>query len=72
MSTTHLHTCTLCEAGCGIVVSVDGGRIPDIRGDKDDPHSKGFLCPKARALSDLHDDPDRLRHPLVRTADGWN
>jgi len=71
MTTTHLHTCSLCEASCGIVVTVDDGRIADIRGDKDDPHSKGFLCPKARALGDLHDDPDRLRRPIVRTADGW-
>jgi anaerobic selenocysteine-containing dehydrogenase len=70
-TTTHLHTCTLCEASCGIVVTVDDGRIADIRGDKDDPHSRGFLCPKARALSDVHDDPDRLRRPIVRTADGW-
>lgn len=52
MTSTHLHTCTFCEASCGIVVSVDDGRITDIRGDKDDPHSRGFLCPKARALSD--------------------
>ena len=71
MSNKHLHTCTLCEASCGIVVSVDDGRITDIRGDKDDPHSHGFLCPKARALSDVHEDPDRLRHPLIRTPDGW-
>ncbi len=70
-TSTHLHTCTLCEASCGIVVSVDDGRITDIRGDKDDPHSHGFLCPKARALSDIHEDPDRLRHPMVRTPDGW-
>ena len=71
MATTHLHTCTLCEASCGIVVTVDDGRVADIRGDKDDPHSHGFLCPKARALGDIHDDPDRLRRPIVRTADGW-
>lgn len=71
MATTHLHTCSLCEASCGIVVTVEDGRIADIRGDKDDPHSRGFLCPKARALGDIHDDPDRLRRPIVRTADGW-
>lgn len=69
--TTHLHTCTLCEASCGIVVSVDDREIADIRGDKDDPHSHGFICPKARALKDVHEDPDRLRHPMVRTPDGW-
>ena len=70
-TTTHLHTCSLCEASCGIVVTTDEGRVTDIRGDKDDPHSRGFICPKARALSDIYDDPDRLRRPIVRTDDGW-
>ena len=71
MVSTHLHTCTLCEASCGIVVTVDDDRVTDVRGDKDDPHSKGFLCPKARALGDLHHDPDRLRRPVVRRGDDW-
>ena len=70
-TTTKLHTCTLCEAGCGIVVTVEGSDVLDVRGDKDDPHSKGFICPKARALRDIHHDPDRLKQPLRRTADGW-
>jgi len=61
----------LCEAGCGVVVTVDDGRVTDVRGDKDDPHSKGFICPKARALRDIHHDPDRLRQPMRRTPDGW-
>jgi hypothetical protein len=64
-TSTHLHTCTLCEASGGIVVSFDDGRITDIRGDKDDPHSHSFLCPKARGLSDVHEDPDRLHHAIV-------
>ena len=71
MATTHLHTCTLCEASCGIVVSVEDGRITDVRGDKDDPHSRGYICAKARAIVDVHDDPDRLKRPIVRTPDGW-
>ena len=69
--TTHLHTCTLCEAGCGIVVTVEDRKVVDVRGDKDDPHSKGFICPKARALRDIHHDPDRLKHPMRRTDEGW-
>jgi anaerobic selenocysteine-containing dehydrogenase len=71
MTSSHLHTCTLCEASCGVVVTVDGQRIVDVRGDKDDPHSKGYICAKARALGDVHHDPDRLRRPIVRTPDGW-
>ncbi|MDV6010879.1 molybdopterin-dependent oxidoreductase [Haloechinothrix sp. LS1_15] len=65
------HTCTLCEAGCGITVTVGGGNVRDVRGDPDDPASRGYICPKATALADLHHDPDRLRSPVVRTADGW-
>jgi anaerobic selenocysteine-containing dehydrogenase len=64
-------TCTLCEACCGIEVSVDGDRVVAIRGDDLDPLSRGYVCAKARALADLHQDPDRLRHPLRRTSRGW-
>ncbi|WP_298735027.1 molybdopterin oxidoreductase family protein [uncultured Psychrobacter sp.] len=68
---THFRTCNLCEAMCGIVVKHDGEKVLSIKGDKDDPFSKGYICPKATALQDLHEDPDRLRHPVERTADGW-
>ena len=64
-------TCTLCEACCGIEVRVEGERICSIRGDERDPLSRGYICAKAPALKDLHEDPDRLRHPLKRTAGGW-
>jgi anaerobic selenocysteine-containing dehydrogenase len=64
-------TCTLCEACCGIEVHLDGDRITAIRGDELDPLSEGYICAKAPALKDLHGDPDRLRHPIRRTAAGW-
>ncbi len=69
--TRHFRTCTLCEAMCGIVVTTDGPKVTDIRGDPDDPFSKGHICPKAVALQDIHDDPDRLRRPLRRVGDVW-
>ena len=69
--TRHFRTCTLCEAMCGIVVSTDGPRVTDIRGDPDDPFSKGHICPKAVALQDVHDDPDRLRRPMRRHGTEW-
>ena len=62
----QVSTCPLCEAMCGVLVEVDGRRIRAVRGDPDDPFSRGYICPKAAALADLHDDPDRLRTPLVR------
>jgi anaerobic selenocysteine-containing dehydrogenase len=71
MVATHFRTCPLCEAMCGIAIDVDGGRIAGIRGDDDDPFSRGHICPKAPALADLHDDPDRLRQPLRRVGAGF-
>jgi anaerobic selenocysteine-containing dehydrogenase len=56
---------------CGIEITVEDQQRLTIRGDKDDPFSRGFVCPKAVALQDLHFDNDRLRHPLRRTPTGW-
>jgi anaerobic selenocysteine-containing dehydrogenase len=64
-------TCPLCEATCGLEVTVGAdGRVERIRGDADDVFSHGFLCPKGTALADLQEDPDRVREPLLRQADG--
>ena len=63
-------TCPLCEAGCGLEITVrrgpNGDEVSRIRGDLDDVFSGGFICPKGSALKQLHEDPDRLRKPLVR------
>jgi anaerobic selenocysteine-containing dehydrogenase len=64
-------TCTLCEACCGIEVHLEDERIRAIRGDPRDPLSRGYVCSKAVALRDLHDDPDRLRQPLRRRGSDW-
>ena len=66
----HYRNCNICEAICGIEIAVQGERL-EIRGDKDDPFSRGYICPKAVALQDVHYDKDRLRHPVRRTANGW-
>lgn len=66
-----LAICPLCEAACGIDVELDGGDIRAIRGDPDDPMSRGYVCPKASLLADLHSDPDRLRAPLIREGSQW-
>ncbi|HYY57196.1 MAG TPA: molybdopterin-dependent oxidoreductase [Pyrinomonadaceae bacterium] len=70
-STLHYRNCNLCEAICGIEISVQADQRLDIRGDKDDPFSRGYICPKAVALQDLHYDKDRLKYPVRRTAHGW-
>ncbi|MEI7547818.1 MAG: molybdopterin-dependent oxidoreductase [Actinomycetota bacterium] len=59
-------TCPLCEAGCGLEITVRGDTVLHIRGDRDDVFSKGFVCPKGSTLRQVHDDPDRLRRPLVK------
>jgi anaerobic selenocysteine-containing dehydrogenase len=71
MTRTAFTTCALCEAMCGVRVDVDGDRIVSIRGDEDDPFSRGHVCPKAFALQDLHEDPDRLRRPMRRVGESW-
>ena len=59
-------TCPLCEAGCGLEISVKGSEVVRIRGDMKDVFSKGYICPKGSTLKQLHEDPDRLRQPLVK------
>lgn len=71
MPTRKLRTCTLCEAMCGLVITTEGDRVLEIRGDAEDPLSKGHICPKAVALQDIHTDPDRIRRPLKRVGTEW-
>ncbi|HEY5776839.1 MAG TPA: molybdopterin oxidoreductase family protein [Xanthomonadales bacterium] len=68
---THYVACNLCEAICGLEIKLENGQIKSIRGDEQDPASKGHICPKAIALQDIYNDPDRLRSPIRKTADGW-
>ncbi len=62
----HRRACHLCEAICGLIIETDGDKIVSIKGDSDDPISRGHICPKAVALQDIHTDPDRLRRPVRR------
>ncbi|MFC4533968.1 molybdopterin oxidoreductase family protein [Sphaerisporangium dianthi] len=69
MRTAH-RTCPLCDAVCGLRLTLDDtGRVTSVKGDPDDPFSKGFICPKGASLGHLDEDPDRLRVPLVRKQD---
>lgn len=65
-SVNKYRICPLCETTCGLEITVADGRVEGIRGDSDDVFSRGFVCPKGAALTQLHSDPDRLRQPLVR------
>jgi anaerobic selenocysteine-containing dehydrogenase len=67
---THFRTCPFCEATCGLAVEVEGDQVLSVRGDKEDVFSRGFICPKATGIKTLQEDPDRLRQPLLKRADG--
>ena len=69
-----LTACNLCEAICGLELTIedrpDGPKVTSIRGNPDDPLSRGHICPKGVALADIHEDPDRLRRPVKRVGEG--
>ncbi|MGW3367678.1 molybdopterin-dependent oxidoreductase [Streptosporangium canum] len=71
MRTAH-RTCPLCEAVCGLRLTLDDtGHVTSVKGDPDDPFSKGFVCPKGASLGRLDEDPDRLRVPMIRKGGEW-
>ena len=71
-SRTTLGVCNLCEAICGLELTIEGDgaetRVASIRGNPTDPLSRGYLCPKGVSLADVHADPDRLRAPVRRVS----
>ncbi|WP_030916869.1 molybdopterin-dependent oxidoreductase [Streptosporangium amethystogenes] len=71
MRTAH-RTCPLCEAVCGLRLTLDDtGHVTSVKGDPDDPFSRGFICPKGASLGRLDEDPDRLGVPMIRTGETW-
>jgi anaerobic selenocysteine-containing dehydrogenase len=65
-----LRICPLCEATCGLVLTIDGTEVTQVRGDAEDVFSRGYICPKGVALGELHADPRRLTQPMVRQPSG--
>ncbi|MFF0429981.1 molybdopterin-dependent oxidoreductase [Streptomyces sp. NPDC004520] len=71
MRTAH-RSCPVCDAVCGLKVELDeAGHVTGVRGDTDDPFSRGYICPKGASLGRIDEDPDRLRVPMIRTGDQW-
>ncbi|MBA1274317.1 molybdopterin oxidoreductase family protein [Stutzerimonas azotifigens] len=70
-TTTHYRACHLCEAICGLAIETRGEEILSIKGDALDSFSRGHICPKAVALQDIQNDPDRLRQPMRRNGEQW-
>jgi anaerobic selenocysteine-containing dehydrogenase len=65
-ATTVAQQCTLCEAQCGILVTVEADQVTRIEGNPEDVLSHGYICPKSTAMGGLHHDPERLRTPVRR------
>ncbi|WP_235536031.1 molybdopterin-dependent oxidoreductase [Nocardioides sp. Root190] len=70
MAEQKIGVCNLCEATCGLLLTIEDGRVTGARGNPDDPLSRGHICPKGVALGDIHADPDRLRRPVRRIGKG--
>ncbi len=68
--TEHVTYCRICEPLCGMVATVDEGRVTKLRPDKEHPLSRGFACPKGIAMTEVQNDPERVLHPQRRRADG--
>lgn len=71
MPSVHYRACNLCEAMCGVRIEYEGTKVLSIRGDDEDPFSRGHICPKATALQALYEDPDRLRQPIRKRDGKW-
>jgi anaerobic selenocysteine-containing dehydrogenase len=71
MSEVHYRSCNLCEAICGIEIKHENGKVLSITGDKQDPFSRGHICPKALALKDIYEDKNRLKFPVKRVGSDW-
>ncbi len=67
----HLYTCPLCEAMCGLKIQVHDGRVAGIRPNRSDVWSRGHICPKGASLGALHEDPDRIRSPMIKVDGQW-
>jgi len=71
MPEIHARTCHLCEANCGVLMTVEDGKVTKVTGNPDHVLSEGYICPKATAIPDIQNDPDRLRSPIKKVGDDW-
>mgnify|MGYP001066120794 CR=1 FL=1 len=62
--------CRICSGFCGMILTVEDGRIAAIRGDKAHPHSRGFACIKGLQAEEATHGDRRLLHPMKRMPDG--
>ncbi len=70
MAKTQTATCMLCEAVCGLELTIDADKLVRVEGDRHDTFSRGHICPKAAGLDDIRNDPDRVLYPQRRNKSG--
>ena len=63
--------CRICEVYCGLVATVEDGRVVRLRPDRDHVVSRGYSCPKGVTFHQVTHDPDRILHPMKRVGDEW-
>ena len=71
MPKIHYGMCNLCDSICGLEIEYEGSQVVSIRGDKQDPFSRGHICPKGLSHKKVYEDPDRLRKPMRRKGEEW-
>ncbi len=69
-SEKRIGVCNLCEAICGLELTIEDRQVVGVRGHRADPLSRGHICPKGVAIADVYTDPDRLRRPVRRVGEG--
>src|SRR5262249_59449458 len=63
--------CRICEVYCGMIATVEDGRVTRLRPDKDHVLSRGYACPKGVTFHQVTHDPDRILHPMKREGTSW-
>ena len=53
-----------------MLVQIEEGRLVEVRGDPDNPDSRGFLCVRGQASREIIGNPRRLTVPLIRSRRG--
>lgn len=73
MATTSLRTTCArdCPDSCGVLATLEDGRITALRGDPAHPITRGFLCRQGHHFLERFYDPARVLHPMRRTDTGW-
>lgn len=67
---TERSYCRICTSQCGVLIDIAGDEVVKVRGDRDHPVTRGYTCPKGRALGQVHHHPQRIERPMMRNAAG--